>query len=59
VRLDLLARRRQAVFGRDFGRDCKHGATSCSKVGASVASGNSSFEHHHTPASPSHSAVIS
>ena len=29
--------------------------TSCSKVGASVVNGSSSSEHHHTPASPSHS----
>jgi len=33
--------------------------TSCSKVGASVVNGSSSFDHHHTPASPSHSARIS
>ncbi len=32
---------------------------SCSKVDASVLNGSSSFEHHHTPASLSHSARIS
>src|SRR5207253_7577700 len=33
--------------------------TSCSNAGASVGNGSSSFEHHQTPASASHSARIS
>jgi hypothetical protein len=59
VQLDLVSRSRQAVFGRDPGAISSTRATSWSKVGASVVSGSSSFKHHHTPASLSHSALIS
>jgi hypothetical protein len=59
VQLDLVARRWETVFGRDLRRDLGTRATSSSKVRASVVSGSSSFEHHHTPVSPSQCAVIS
>jgi hypothetical protein len=59
VHLDLVTRRGEAILHRDLGSDFEHARTSCSKVGASVVNGSSSLEHHHSPASPSHSARIS
>jgi hypothetical protein len=56
--LDLVAWCGESILGRDLGSDFERTReASCSKVGASVVSGSSSFEHH-TPVSPSHSVRI-
>jgi hypothetical protein len=59
VHLDLVAGAASPFSAAISGAISSMRETSCSKVGASVVNGSSSLEHHHTPASASHSARIS
>jgi hypothetical protein len=59
VHLDLVAGRSKPFSAAISGAISRTRETSSSKVSASVVNGSSSFEHHHAPASPSHSALIS